>query len=59
MICPTCQSKFKRGASEFPPFCSEICKLIDLGKWLDGTFTIPGEEGEFPQNVDDEGESSD
>ena len=27
----------------FWPFCSERCKLIDLGKWLDGGYTIPGE----------------
>jgi endogenous inhibitor of DNA gyrase (YacG/DUF329 family) len=25
------------------PFCSERCKLADLGKWLDGDYAIPGE----------------
>jgi len=25
------------------PFCSERCKLIDLGQWLDGDHRIPGE----------------
>jgi endogenous inhibitor of DNA gyrase (YacG/DUF329 family) len=27
---------------EFPffPFCSKRCKLIDLGRWLDGTNAI-------------------
>jgi uncharacterized protein len=26
------------------PFCSERCKLIDLGRWLDGKYQIPVEE---------------
>jgi endogenous inhibitor of DNA gyrase (YacG/DUF329 family) len=25
------------------PFCSERCKLIDLGRWLDGKYQIPVE----------------
>lgn len=32
--CPTCR---KRGAwfdGEFGPFCSQRCKLVDLGRWL-------------------------
>jgi len=29
------------------PFCGERCKLIDLGRWLDGKYQIPVvEEGE-------------
>jgi endogenous inhibitor of DNA gyrase (YacG/DUF329 family) len=23
------------------PFCSERCKLIDLGRWADGRYQIP------------------
>ncbi|MGH2272745.1 DNA gyrase inhibitor YacG [Anaerohalosphaeraceae bacterium U12dextr] len=23
------------------PFCSERCRLIDLGKWIDGVYRIP------------------
>lgn len=23
------------------PFCSERCKLIDLGRWLDGVYQVP------------------
>jgi len=26
------------------PFCSERCKLIDLGRWLDGKYQIPATE---------------
>jgi endogenous inhibitor of DNA gyrase (YacG/DUF329 family) len=24
------------------PFCSPRCKLVDLGRWLDGGYRIPG-----------------
>ena len=26
------------------PFCSERCRLIDLGVWLEGGYGIPGQE---------------
>jgi endogenous inhibitor of DNA gyrase (YacG/DUF329 family) len=25
------------------PFCSERCKLLDLAKWADGEYRVPGE----------------
>jgi uncharacterized protein len=28
------------------PFCSERCKLIDLGEWIDERHRIPGEEAD-------------
>lgn len=28
------------------PFCSERCKLIDLGKWMFEEYKIPGEKAE-------------
>ncbi len=47
MRCPTC----KKSVSDDPPvpalawpFCSERCKLIDLGRWLDGKYQIPVDE---------------
>jgi endogenous inhibitor of DNA gyrase (YacG/DUF329 family) len=30
------------------PFCSERCKLLDLGHWLDGTYNVPGGPVEPP-----------
>ena len=27
--------------NRFHPFCSERCKLIDLGRWLGGKYQIP------------------
>jgi hypothetical protein len=36
--------------ADFPerPFCSERCRLIDLGAWLSGDRAIPGEPIEDP-----------
>ncbi len=41
--CPTC-SKDVVWSTEAKdrPFCSERCKLIDLGAWADGSHAIPG-----------------
>ena len=42
--CPTCGRDFERSSSLFAPFCSERCKLLDLGNWLDERYRIPGDE---------------
>ncbi|HVN98685.1 MAG TPA: DNA gyrase inhibitor YacG [Steroidobacteraceae bacterium] len=44
LACPTCKRPIEWSA-EFPwrPFCSERCKLIDLGAWLTEKHAIPGE----------------
>ncbi len=41
--CPTCQREIDWSASPFRPFCSERCRLIDLGGWLSERHAIPGE----------------
>lgn len=41
--CPICQ---KAEDSKFKPFCSKRCADIDLGRWLKGSYMIPGEDGE-------------
>jgi endogenous inhibitor of DNA gyrase (YacG/DUF329 family) len=41
--CPTCQREIDWSQSPFRPFCSERCKLIDLGAWLAEKHAIPGE----------------
>ena len=30
--------------AKFTPFCSERCKMLDLGKWLDGGYVIATDE---------------
>lgn len=39
--CPICKTKFEYFTSEFRPFCSEKCRLIDLGQWLSESYTVP------------------
>jgi endogenous inhibitor of DNA gyrase (YacG/DUF329 family) len=31
-------------AARWRPFCSERCRLIDLGEWMTEKHAIPGEE---------------
>jgi endogenous inhibitor of DNA gyrase (YacG/DUF329 family) len=38
--CPTCRKKGEWWNGKFAPFCSERCKLIDLGKWFGGEHMI-------------------
>jgi uncharacterized protein len=37
--CPSCKKIVLRSDEEFP-FCSERCRLIDLGKWASGAYVI-------------------
>jgi endogenous inhibitor of DNA gyrase (YacG/DUF329 family) len=37
--CPTCKSIVLASAEDFP-FCSDRCRLIDLGKWASGGYVI-------------------
>lgn len=39
--CPICSKKVKWEGNPYRPFCSERCKLIDLGKWIKGEYAIP------------------
>lgn len=42
--CPTCEKEVEwKSENAFRPFCSERCKLIDLGEWASGERYIPGE----------------
>jgi endogenous inhibitor of DNA gyrase (YacG/DUF329 family) len=44
--CPVCGKPFAVDSlADLPsfPFCSDRCRLIDLGRWLDGSYTIPGQ----------------
>jgi endogenous inhibitor of DNA gyrase (YacG/DUF329 family) len=44
--CPTCQRPVAwTPESPWRPFCSERCKLIDLGAWVSEQHAIPGDEG--------------
>jgi endogenous inhibitor of DNA gyrase (YacG/DUF329 family) len=40
MKCPICKKEVAPGDPEFP-FCSERCRLIDLGNWATEKYVIP------------------
>ena len=43
--CPTCGKPVKWDVtSKWRPFCSERCRLIDLGEWASESHRIEGEE---------------
>lgn len=42
VACPNCKATVVwSNASEFRPFCSKQCQLIDLGEWANEEKTIP------------------
>ena len=44
VACPTCKKVVAWVAEEkFKPFCSQRCKLIDLGDWATEAHKIPGQ----------------
>jgi uncharacterized protein len=47
--CPTCHRELDWESAPFRPFCSERCRLIDLGAWLTEKHAIPGENVEAPE----------
>ena len=44
VACPTCEVKVEwNEKNKYRPFCSERCKLIDLGAWADEKYSIASE----------------
>ena len=50
MKCPTCGKQVEWKDNSFRPFCSERCQLVDLGKWVEGEYRVPGEPLPQEQN---------
>ena len=67
--CPTCKKLIARSDAEFS-FCSERCRLIDLGKWASSGYVVstpifdldeakqPDEAGRHRQNDSEGGGNS-
>ena len=58
--CPICKKAVKSTGPDFP-FCSERCRLLDLGKWASGGYVIssPVSDSEEPirdRNPEDDDE---
>ncbi|MCH9673618.1 MAG: DNA gyrase inhibitor YacG [Gammaproteobacteria bacterium] len=41
--CPTCNTDVEWSTTETRPFCSDRCRLIDLGEWASERRAIPGQ----------------
>lgn len=48
MSCPICG---KPTESRFRPFCSRRCADIDLAKWFDGSYAVPSQAPDDPDEL--------
>ncbi len=49
VTCPQCGKEMEWDTSNrFRPFCSERCKLIDLGKWANEEYRLEQREQDLP-----------
>ncbi len=55
--CPTCGKSFERSETTAMPFCSERCRLIDLGRWIDERNVLPVLRGDGEESAEDEEEA--
>lgn len=44
MKCPHCGKEIINPKQPYRPFCSDRCKLIDLGKWISEEYRVPASE---------------
>ncbi|MGZ3429978.1 MAG: DNA gyrase inhibitor YacG [Polyangia bacterium] len=51
--CPTCKKPVEAEGKAFP-FCSERCRLVDLGNWIDGRYRIAATNDERTSDGDGE-----
>jgi endogenous inhibitor of DNA gyrase (YacG/DUF329 family) len=49
VACPQCGEEVEWSEnSPFRPFCSERCKLIDLGQWANESYRVPDDSAGTP-----------
>jgi endogenous inhibitor of DNA gyrase (YacG/DUF329 family) len=59
MKCPRCHKETTLEGNPYRPFCSERCKLIDLGRWAAGEYRIPTNEKPPEEAYGTDGQSED
>ncbi|WP_166264376.1 DNA gyrase inhibitor YacG [Marinobacter caseinilyticus] len=56
--CPTCKTPVEwLESNPYRPFCSERCKLIDLGAWANEDYRVPAEDVD-PNDLDQGGDTT-
>ena len=58
MNCPICRKEVSRENPDFP-FCSERCRIIDLGNWASGKYVVStplSSTGSVEENTNEEDE---
>lgn len=45
--CPKCKKRTEWEGNKWRPFCSERCKMVDLGAWVTEDYKIPNQDGEY------------
>lgn len=50
--CPICKKAVQAKNPEFP-FCSDRCRLIDLGKWASGQYVISSPVTDADESIQD------
>jgi uncharacterized protein len=60
MHCPICERDFDPASpAAAKPFCSDRCRLIDLGRWLGEGYSLSAERGvEADEQPDEPAESA-
>ncbi len=54
--CPQCGKEVVWEENPYRPFCSERCKLIDLGRWIGEEYRLPAEDDLPPEEREGDGE---
>lgn len=50
MSCPICADETD---PQWRPFCSRRCADVDLGRWLNGAYSVPSEDPEDTEEAQD------
>jgi endogenous inhibitor of DNA gyrase (YacG/DUF329 family) len=58
MKCPICKKDVVLGAPHMP-FCSERCRIIDLGNWASGKYVISTPVTDDTEDEESENQQSD
>lgn len=48
--CPQCGGLTQYEGNEYRPFCSERCKLLDLGAWASEEYALPADPTELSED---------